>query len=300
MIKKLFIFLTLLLLFVFKSNAQLCSLAITSMPCIAGVGVTGVMTVTPCPGATYYQWQSNSGSNALWFNGNPGSLQTTTPSINLSFQLAQQFYEVCVTAYSANDSSNTVCDTIWGYVNVPVFSPTNNSISLPGTSSMYAVEYPTAGCPSQYIWYLTGDISFSNGSQITSGSGVGVNLNFGPNFTTGTLCVQATTNFGSQTDTICMIINAPVGLEENTSNITSINYQQSLNQITIQFDNSRTFENTIKIIDVTGREVLVQQFKSGNGNNAAILSTANLKKGIYFAEVNNTKNRKILKFLKSE
>lgn len=280
-------------------KAQLDSITFIDLPCYGAVGVTGQATTNQDTNAVYYEWSiGNGSSNSVWFNGSIGPVQTALASVNLSLQMAQQFYIICVTSFSACCTSNTFCDTIFGTVAQPVFSVNNSNIGIPNDSGLYAVD--SLECPGTYIWTITGDATFNNGTQVTGTSGTSVNLNFGPGFTTGYLCVAGISNFGLMGDTVCMEINAPLGIEENTSNITSVYYQQSLNQINIQFNSSNQLDNTIKIVDVTGREVLVQQFKSGNGNNATILSTANLKKGIYFAEVNNIKNRKTLKFLKTE
>src|SRR4030095_4763059 len=53
-------------------------LAITSMPPFGAVGLTGTVTCTPVPGATFYRWTSILGHiNAIWFPSTPGPVETT-------------------------------------------------------------------------------------------------------------------------------------------------------------------------------------------------------------------------------
>jgi len=297
--KKIYFVIAFLLFFTLHSIAQPCTIAITNLPCMAAPGVNGVASVTPCPGA-YYQWQTATGHvNSIWFNGSPGPVQTSAPSVNFSFNLAQQFYVVCVTAYTPTDTSNTVCDTIWGYMNDPVFASTNSTIGVPGDSGIYNLEPFTAGCPSNYIWFLTGDVTFNNGSQSYTGPGnpgAGVNLNFGPNFTTGVLCVLAVTNFGLQTDTVCMTITAPVGINDISNPHISFYYQPGPDQITLEFSEVLNQHISIKIYDITGRQVMEHSTQTLNNNQQLIIPTPALKQGTYLVEVTGADFRKVFKF----
>jgi hypothetical protein len=296
--KLLFIFFFLFLI-AGQLSAQLCTIAITSSPCMGAPGLTGVITASNCPGATYYQWQSMVGQvNSVWLNGTPAPIQSATPSVNLSFQSSQQYYVICVTAYSANDSSNTACDTIWGFIKDPVFASTNNTIGVPGDSGTYTVEPPTAGCALYYAWTLTGDVTFNNGSQSYMGPGdpgAGVNLNFGPNFTTGVLCVQAVSSFGVFTYTVCMTINASVGISDLTGSPLSFYYQPNLQQVALKFSAPTYQKISINSHDIAGRLVSQEQHHISPGIKEIFVSTAGFKEGLYFVEVTGTDFRKTLK-----
>jgi len=100
---------------------------------------------------------------------------------------------------------------------------------------------------------LTGDITFSNGTQNLIGpNGFNVPLTFGLGFTTGTLCVFTISSLGLSSDTICMTINAPVGINENINASNVVYFNNESNDLVI-LSAQKTGATYLKLYDVTGR-----------------------------------------------
>ena len=299
--KKILLATAFLLLFLGKINAQLGNISITSLPCMCAPGETNPATASPVSGATYYLWETMVGSiNNVLFDGYIGPYQSALPSVFLTCVLPNPYTVICVTAHNATDSSNTACDTLWGSIGTPVFAATNSPTGIPGTSGIYAVEPPDSGCSSLYVWFLTGDVTFDGGIQTIISSGVNVNVNFGPGFTSGVLCVQGVTSFGIQTDTICMIINAPVGIDETSGSSISCYYQPSLNQVTLEFADAPGSQVAIKIFDITGRLIHTQESNPDPGKAKLVIPMPGLNKGVYFVEVTGSDFQKTFKFAKAD
>ena len=180
------------------------SVVITSAPAIAAPGVTGVVTCTAVPGATFYRWTSILGHiNAIWFNGQPGPVETSTNSVNVSFQLALQNYQIRVVAGNACGRSNNASAHIRGTVPAPTCL-TGPVLACPNTSATYSV----ASCPIQgtnsYQWSVT------PASAITSSSGQGTatfNVTFAPGFSGAQICVNGVSNFGLAGPTTCLNVS---------------------------------------------------------------------------------------------
>jgi len=178
------------------------AVTITSMPPYGAVGVTGIITCSPVAGATFYRWTSNLGHiNAVWFNGSQGPVETSSNSVNVSFQLAQQNYQIRVVAGNACGRSNNAAAHIRG--TVPASTCLSGPIqACPNTNATYSV----AACPisgtNSYQWSVTGN------ATITSGQGTPtITVNFGGNFTNATVCVNGVTNFGLAGPQTCLNVS---------------------------------------------------------------------------------------------
>jgi len=184
------------------STSPPAGVTVTTMPAYGAVGVTGVITCTPAPGATFYRWTSNLGHiNAVWFNGAPGPVETSSNSVTASFQLAQQNYQIRVVAGNACGRSNTASAHIRG--TVPASTCLSGPIlACPNTNATYSV----AACPipgtNDYQWSVTGN------ATITSGQGTPtITVHFNPGFTNAVVCVNGVTNFGLAGPQTCLNVS---------------------------------------------------------------------------------------------
>ncbi len=283
-----------------RSYAQLDSITSMNLPCNCGIGVTSMAATNAIPNATYYEWSTLPISvNSVAFNGQPpGSVQTSVPSVSLTCILPSQFVVICVTAYSASDSSNTFCDTIYN-AQAAVFSNLNSSVASPNSSSLYFAD--TTDCPPfQYIWTLVGDITFDNGLPGTFTTDPFVNLNFGAGFTGGFLCVQTLSTFGFLSDTVCIQIDATVGLNDLHDSNILLYYQPALKQLTLEFHKyvSQTFN--LNFYDITGKRIHHEALHPATSQHKFEISTPELIPGIYFVELTGIGSHKFFKFAVTE
>lgn len=282
--------------------AQLDSVYFLNLPCNSYVGVTSVIGVNPDTNALYYEWSVDSGMplNAILFNGAPSPVQTTIPEVTLTFPLQLQYYAICVTAFSACCTSNTYCDTLSGEVPLPVLSGTNSTLAVPGDSGIYSVEQLVCP-PAQLVWTISGNASFNNGGQtiITPLPDTSININFGPAFTTGNLCVKGVTDFGLSGDSVCMTVIAFVGLDANDEVLTSFYYQPDYNQVSFNYTKSIQEEVSINLYDIAGRLITSRKVFLVPDNQNATIPLPDLNQGIYMVEISSRDFSRTLKFAKT-
>ena len=284
----------------FLSQAQLGNVNIVSYPCILAAGVTGTVIADSVPGATHYEWISNIGHiNSVWLPWTPGPVQTSLPSVNILANLSQQVYEICVRAMNATDTSGWTCVQIMGIMDPPVLLASNSTVGIPGDSGYYAITYPSLCPPAGYTWTITGDATFNNSTQsmITDLTGLGVNINFGPNFTSGTLCVAAVSPFGLSSLTVCMLITAPLGINEPLMNVSFISGED---KVKVEFTSTINQKISVILFDVSGKRLYNEATIINSGQNKLEFSTAVMGPGIYFLELSGKYIQKQFKFVKTE
>ncbi len=268
-------------------NAQLDSILWIDLPCALYPGSTFLATTNTVPGATYYEWTYGGNHiNGAWFNGSVGAYQSSLPSVNISIQISSPYYVFCVTAYGPAGSSNTYCDSVSGNP-IPVFTVTNPTVVNPSTIEFYSVD--TTDCqPSGYEWTITGDATFSNGSQTVSTTIPGVNISFGPGFTSGILCASMTNFFGWPGDTICMTITSPLGVSHPDKNFFTVNYTSSMNLLDVQLNNDIQKPLDILVYDITGRKFLESSIEAPKRGTKYSFALPEISPGIYFVSFSST------------
>ena len=258
-------------------------------PCYGSVGLTAPVEVDPVPGADGYIWDVQP-SNSVLVDGLMSPVTTMLPYVTLNFISNAPVWKACVSAFS------TCCTSPWNcffiYNSVPIaFQPSNYTSLPPGITSDFGIYYLCLPLLGQHTihWYVTGDITFSNGQQsITSGQDTTVvPLTFGPNFTGGTLCVYTVNQIGLSSDTICSNISALTSLPDNSSNSPEIFYNQEANQVIIQSEMKSLNGFEFRLNDMNGRTILRQPM-SVNGNKTDIHIDESISPGIYIAELRNS------------
>jgi hypothetical protein len=151
--------------------------------------------------ATSYTWSAPSGT---LINGMPGPFSTATNSatITLGNVLANSSgWNICAFASNACGVTNTNCKFIRGALSTPA-PISGSSFACSNTSAAYSTT-AVAGA-SSYTWSVTGDAS-------VIGTTTSATVNFGPAFTSGTLCVRGVLPCGYNGPQRCMTISNGVG-----------------------------------------------------------------------------------------
>jgi len=274
------------LCFPFCMKAQLDSITeIYPLPACGFIGMSMNVWIDPVLGATYYCWEDANGSmsSSFLFDGLLGPYCTTSNSVMLTVASQDSFNIVCVTAYNSNDTSNTFCDTVYSFATQLQFSPTNDSIVIPNSTGIYSVlPFNGYGCDyNYYSWTITGDASFDNSNDTLGTGSDTVNINFGPGFLTGYLCVVGHTPSNIQSPAICMIINTATGLNQVPDDPVKLTYDQVNQNMLITMHDVAMKETQIEIYDVRGKiiysELLVRNEKN--------ISMSLFSKGMYIVRI---------------
>jgi predicted extracellular nuclease len=177
------------------------------LPAYGAPGITDVISVNPVPGATFYQWFTNNGQiNGVLFNNNISPVQTVPPTVNISFVLPQQNYQIRVIAGNACGRTGQSNATIRGTVPAPT-SLTGPTTACPGQVSSYTVAAVPNNSPVTYNWVLN-----PASAGTISGTGLTRTVTFSASFSgTATLCVSGVSSFGLVGPPLCITItnNSP-------------------------------------------------------------------------------------------
>lgn len=190
-----------------NNNPPLGSVAIIpGTPNVACVGNTASISAAPVPYATGYSW---SGPSGVLFDGQPSPYVSSSNTVTLTFAalppVGMSGWNICVFATNAcGNSVNTKCYFIRARLSTPS-TISGSVIGCPGGSGSYSVN-PVDGAVS-YTWSITGNADI-NGSGTFTTPTPNATVNFGPSFTTGQLCVYATTACGFNGGSRCMNIGA--------------------------------------------------------------------------------------------
>jgi hypothetical protein len=189
---------------VVSSGTTVVNPVITSAPVYGAPGMTATVTCNTVPGATFYRWTSNYGQiNGMLFNGQVGPVQTTIPSVQVTFMLPQSNYQIRLVVGNACGRSNTTSAHIRGTVGAAtaITGPTTVCPLQVATYSISAI--PDAA---SYDWVLIP----ANAGTI-SGTGLSRTITFAAGFTSAQLCVNGVSNFNLAGPAYCINIstNAP-------------------------------------------------------------------------------------------
>lgn len=185
-------------------------ISILSAPVSGCVGGTGVITCATVPGASGYIWSAPVG---VLINGAAAPVTTVSTSVTLTFTALPAAglsgWNVCVAASNAcGTSANTKCHWIRATISTPsVIS--GSVVGCAGNTSTYSVASVDGAV--SYTWTVSGGHAMLNGGGTTvTTTTPNVNVHFLGTFTTGQLCVYATTACGYNSSSRCLTIsNAP-------------------------------------------------------------------------------------------
>jgi hypothetical protein len=185
---------------VVSSGATVVNPVINSVPAYGAPGMTTTVTCNAVPGATFYRWTSNYGQiNGLLFNGQVGPVETTVPTVQVTFVLPQSNYQIRLVVGNACGRSNTASAQVRGTVAAPT-SITGPTQVCPLQTANYTVSQIQDAA--SYNWVLVP----ANAGTI-SGTGLTRSITFAAGFTSAQLCVNGVSTFGLAGPAYCISIS---------------------------------------------------------------------------------------------
>ncbi|TAH37979.1 MAG: T9SS type A sorting domain-containing protein, partial [Bacteroidetes bacterium] len=179
-------------------------------PITACVGSSQVVSVNVSPGATSYTWSVPPGT---LINGLASPVSTPDTFCTVTFGALQpgaSGYNICVYASNACGFTNTKCFWVRGGLNTPIFTA-GSLIACPNTTgNPYSIE-PIDGAAT-YTW------TASNGATVVGNSN-SVTVNFPNAYTSGTICVFATTSCGTNSASRCLTLTGGPGVPSPISGL---------------------------------------------------------------------------------
>lgn len=157
---------------------------------VACGGTTKTYTSSSVTGATAYRWTGIAG---MTFNGGAGPYSSPDTTVTVGFPTGFNTGTVCVAAQVACYTSTTKCIT------VAKTSPALNMLAGSATACPGAIEtytVPATAGASVYNWTLPANTYGSSSTNTIS-------VTIGPNFSSGNLCVTATSICGVNTAPKC-------------------------------------------------------------------------------------------------
>ena len=180
----------------------------TGMPLNACVGTTANLSINAVNNTTQDVWDAPIGS---YFDGNPLNVSpytTSSPNVQVTFGSPNgSFYNVGVQAANACGSTLRKIQKVRGIVSVPATVLGPQTVCENTSNVAYNIA-PITGA-SQYQWSITGDAT-------VTGNGTNVNIDFGPTWNGGTLCVAAQTSCYTSASK-CISLSKSAGIPNNLS-----------------------------------------------------------------------------------
>lgn len=242
--------------------------------------MTSVMYyVDSVPGAESYTWTFTPGTFTT-INGNGND------TIYVDFATGFTQATLCVTANNSCGSSVARCGVVFARPQTPRFidGPTGACNSNPATSIAYYEVQPMFGA-NGYDW------SVPPGANITLGQGTTrITVDF-LGASTGNVSVRAFNDCGiSPARTLEVIVNPcrTAGSESNTEFLELIAFPNpAKNSIQIAFQSTVAQDYGLKVVDITGRDVMSLNRSSSIGSNRELLDLTGMSPGIYLICLNS-------------
>jgi hypothetical protein len=276
---KIFYSALLLLSLTISTKAQtLLNPVFTSYPSYLGPGVSAGISTSVIPGATSYVWSTPNGGqvNGMLFNGLVSPVTTGSPYVVVTATLPECLYVICLQGFSACCSSAVVCVNVYS-VDSLTFNPFNSTVAYPNSSGVYGINQPWPNNTASVYWTTTGDITINNSGNdslnLSVQNSLSVNLNFGPTFSGGTVCVTSLNTFNMGCITNCMTINSPVGLLEPIIN-NQVFYNAQTDQLVLNTDEP----GHLMLTSANGKSIINQEKLSGEIQ----IKLPGISNGIYF------------------
>lgn len=243
-------------------------------------------TIDSVAGATSYNWSFNSSYVVVNGNGND--------TITVDFLPGFDHATLCVTADNACGSSVARCGVVFARPQLchEIQGPTGACNSIPAVSIAYYQVDSLYGA-TNYTW------SVPPGATIVSGQGTThITVDY-MGATSGNVSVTAENGCGvSPARSLSIVVNPcrvnNRGEVEFTPEL-SVYPNPATSQFTISFETTNNSPYTIRILDITGREVLYRNRMANTGRNNEIFDVADLPRGIYLAEINLINDKQFVK-----
>lgn len=243
--------------------------------------------VDSVPGATSYSWSFTPGLNTtISGNGN----DTIYVDFNAGFSQAT----LCVTADNSCGSSVARCGVVFARPQTPglIDGPTGACNSNPLISQAYYEVQPVFGA-TEYIW------TAPPGATIILGQGTTqITIEY-LGATSGDVSVSAKNDCGVSPARVIGVIVNPCRTTSDGS-IVSISKvdvfpNPATDKLVVQFEGAANEKYSIRMIDITGREVVSLNRESISGINNEVIDLTGFAKGLYILDVNRTEGHENIK-----
>jgi hypothetical protein len=249
---------------------------------------TGVLYyVDSVAGATSYNWNFNSNLVVVHGNGND--------SITVDYLPGFDHATLCVTADDACGSSVARCGVVYARPQIAqqIQGPTGACNSIPAVSIAY-YEIDTIFGTASYLWTVP------PGATITAGQGTThITVDY-MGASSGNVTVSSENNCGTSPARSLSIVVNPCRINDrnevvmNTASMT-VYPNPATDEFTVSFQTELTSEYVVRILDITGREVMMRKHNATNGVNNEIFNVSDLPRGIYLAELSLNGNKQFTK-----
>ena len=227
-------------------------------------------------GATSYNWNFNSAYVNVHGNGND--------TITVDFLPGFDHATLCVTADNACGSSPSRCGVVFARPQLAqeIDGPTGACNSIPASSIAY-YQIDSLFGSTNYIW------SVPPGASIVAGQGTTrITVDY-MGATNGNVSVIAENACGvSPSRSLSIVVNA-CRLNSRGEIVFGAEYKAYPNpattNFTLSFESDNNTSYAIRLLDITGREVVSRKGQAFSGLNNEIFNVSELPRGIYLAEL---------------
>ena len=243
-------------------------------------------TVDSIAGATSYNWNFNSNLAVVNNNG--------SRSISVDFLPGFDHATLCVTADNSCGSSISRCGVVFAHPQVAqiIQGPTGACNTIPSVSIAYYSVDSVFGTTT-YNWNVP------PGATITAGQGTPrITVDY-MGATSGNVSVSTTNGCGvSPARSLSIIVN-PCRINNNNevvyNDLINVYPNPATEEFTLSFSAVGNSDYKVRIMDITGREVMIRNHITSTGLNNEIFNVSEMQRGIYLAELSLNGNKQFVK-----
>ena len=247
-------------------------------------GASSTYTIANVSGATSYTWAVPATASIASGQGT-NSITVTWPSSGAGGSVSVQTVNGCGSSSARTLTVNTAPAR-------PDTSGAQPTSACGGQAYTYGVK--TAPGATSYAWLVTpgGSITSGQGTKfatVTWGTGVPVSQ---------TITVRAANGCGTSLNrTIAVSVNNCVRENESIGTILSMTAypNPTSDNVNIEFNANGVAKYTVRLLDLSGRELRVQAGESMEGLNKTSFNVSDLSSGIYLIVMDHDNNRKTLR-----
>ena len=243
--------------------------------------------VDSVPGATSYSWSFTPGTyTTISGNGND--------TIYVDFNSAFRQATLCVTADNSCGSSVARCGVVFARPQTPglVDGPTGACNSNPLISQAFYEVQPVFGA-TEYIWTVPPGASILIGQGTTQ-----ITVEY-LGASSGDVTVAAQNDCGISPPRVVGVIVNPCRVADDGSIIpfsnVSVFPNPAKDKLVVQFEGAEHEQYGIRMLDMTGREVVSFKRESVSGINNEIIDLSGFAKGLYILDVNRVEGHQKIK-----
>ena len=237
-------------------------------------------------GASSYNWSFNSNLVTIHDNGND--------TITVDYLPGFDFATLCLTADNSCGSSVARCGVVFANPQIAqiIQGPTGACNSIPAVSIAY-YQIDSVYGSSNYNW------SVPPGATIVSGQGsTRITVDY-MGASSGNVSVMSNNNCGMSPARSLSIVVNPCRVNELNeiifNDVVSAYPNPATEEFTLNFKSEKNVEYQVRILDITGRQVLSRSHVTADGSNNEIFNVSDLPRGIYLAELNLKGNKQYVK-----